>query len=168
MAQPTNAERRDWMRLGLAGVGGAVVALAGTKLFGGSAGSETAAVAEKSRLRTVLERGKLIVGTGSTNAPWHFEDEKGQLTGMDIAMGRILAKGLFDDENKVEFVIQDSAARIPNIASGKVDITIQFMTVTAQRAQLAAFSRPYYVEGIALLAHKDGARKTFEEMLKAG
>src|SRR6266478_2753131 len=78
MAQPTNAERRDWMRLGLAGVGGAVVALAGTKLFGGSAGSETAAVAEKSRLRTVLERGKLIVGTGSTNAPWHFEDEKGE------------------------------------------------------------------------------------------
>jgi polar amino acid transport system substrate-binding protein len=169
MARTTNADRRDWMRLGLAGVGGAVVALAGTKLFGGSGGGgESAPVAEKSRLRTVLERGKLIVGTGSTNAPWHFEDEKGQLTGMDIAMGRILAKGLFDDENKIEFVIQDSAARIPNIASGKVDITIQFMTVTAQRAQLAAFTRPYYVEGIALLAHKDGARKTFEEMLKAG
>lgn len=159
--------RRDWMRLGLAGLGGAAVALAGTKLIGGPSGSAGASAAP-SRLRTVLDRGKLIVGTGSTNAPWHFEDEKGKLTGMDIAMGRILAKGLFDDENKVEFVIQDSAARIPNIVTGKVDITIQFMTVTAQRAQLAAFSRPYYVEGIALLAHKDGARKTFEEMLKAG
>jgi polar amino acid transport system substrate-binding protein len=153
------------MRLGLAGLGGAAVALAGTKLVGGPSAGASAA---PSRLRTVLDRGKLIVGTGSTNAPWHFEDEKGKLTGMDIAMGRILAKGLFDDDNKVEFVIQDSAARIPNIVTGKVDITIQFMTVTAQRAQLAAFSRPYYVEGIALLAHKDGARKTFEEMLKAG
>jgi polar amino acid transport system substrate-binding protein len=155
------------MRLGLAGLGGAAVALAGSKLVGGPSGGAGASAAP-SRLRTVLDRGKLIVGTGSTNAPWHFEDEKGKLTGMDIAMGRILAKGLFDDENKVEFVIQDSAARIPNIVTGKVDITIQFMTVTAQRAQLAAFSRPYYVEGIALLAHKDGARKTFEEMLKAG
>ena len=34
---------------------------------------------------------KMIVGTGSTNAPWHFENEQGQLVGMDITMGRILA-----------------------------------------------------------------------------
>ena len=170
MATTTTTDRREWLRLGMAGLGGAVVALAGTKLFGGNnAGGDSAApAADKSRLRTVLERGKLLVGTGSTNAPWHFEDDKGQLTGMDIAMGHILAKGLFDDENKVEFVIQDAAARIPNIISGKVDITIQFMTVTAQRAQLAAFTRPYYLEGIALLSNKEGARKTFAEMQKAG
>lgn len=167
MASTTNNDRREWLRLGLAGLGGAVVALAGTRLLG-SGGGDGAPVPDKSRLRTVLERGRLIVGTGSTNPPWHFEDDKGQLTGMDIAMGRILAKGLFDDDRKVDFIIQDAAARIPNIVSGKVDITIQFMTVTAQRAQLAAFSRPYYLEGIALLANKDGARKTFDQMLKAG
>ena len=103
----------------------------------------------------MLDRGKLIVGTGSTNAPWHFEDEKGELVGMDIAMARILAKGLFDDETKVEFVRQDPAARIPNITTGKVDIVIQFMTVTPQRAQLVNFTRPYYVEGVALLTRPD-------------
>jgi polar amino acid transport system substrate-binding protein len=157
--------RREWLRLGLAAAGGGVVALAGSKVVGSGGGTASGG---KSRLRTVLDRGKLIVGTGSTNAPWHFEDEKGQLTGMDIVMGKILAKGLFDDENKIEFVIQDSAARIPNIASGKVDITIQFMTVTAQRAQLAAFSRPYYLEGIALLSRRDGVRRTYDDMRKAG
>ena len=46
-----------------------------------------------SLLRTVLDRGHLIVGTGSTNAPWHFEDEQGKLVGMDIAMARILRAG---------------------------------------------------------------------------
>lgn len=169
MANESPAPRRDFLRLGAASVGGAVVALAGAQLVGAKdGGAASAKPAGSSRLRTVLDRGKLIVGTGSTNAPWHFEDAGGKLNGMDIAMARILAKGLFDDENKVEFVIQDAAARIPNIASGKVDITIQFMTVTAQRAQLAAFSRPYYVEGIALLSRKDAARKTFDEMLKAG
>ena len=61
---------------------------------------------------------------------------------MDIAMARILAQGLFDDESKVEFVRQDPAQRIPNITTGKVDIVIQFMTVNPQRAQLVAFSRP--------------------------
>jgi polar amino acid transport system substrate-binding protein len=168
MANANNAQRRDWLRLGAASVGGAVAALAGSRLMGAQDGTGAPAARGASRLRTVLDRGKLLVGTGSTNAPWHFEDAGGKLNGMDIAMARILAKGLFDDENKVEFVIQDAAARIPNIASGKVDITIQFMTVTAQRAQLAAFSRPYYVEGIALLSRKDAARKTFDEMLKAG
>ncbi len=36
-------------------------------------------------------------------------------------MGRILAKALFDDENAVEFVLQDPAQRIPNVNTGKVD-----------------------------------------------
>src|SRR5438552_2255913 len=34
-----------------------------------------AQAASDSLLRTVLDRGKLIVGTGSTNAPWHFEND---------------------------------------------------------------------------------------------
>src|SRR5689334_23262576 len=117
----TNTSRRALLGAGQVALAGGVVA--------------AAAAAGESLLRTVLDRGHLIVGTGSTNAPWHFEDEKGELTGMDIAMARILAKGLFDDDSKVEFVREDPAARIPNIATGKVDIVIQFMTVTPQRAQ---------------------------------
>ena len=36
------------------------------------------------RLQEVLDRGKLIVGTGSTNAPWHFKDADGNLVGFDV------------------------------------------------------------------------------------
>lgn len=121
-----------------------------------------------SLLRTVLDRGRLIVGTGSTNAPWHFENDKGELVGMDIAMARILAKGLFDDPSKVEFVRQDAAQRLPNITTGKVDAVIQFMTISPARAQLIAFSRPYYIEGVALLTRPDAANKGFDALLAAG
>jgi polar amino acid transport system substrate-binding protein len=31
---------------------------------------------EKSLLDDILARGKLIVGTGSTNAPWHFRTSR--------------------------------------------------------------------------------------------
>jgi len=127
-----------------------------------------AQAAPASLLRTVLDRKKLIVGTGSTNAPWHFEDEKGQLVGMDITMAHILSQGLFDDPNKLEFVKQDPAARIPNITTGKVDIVIQFMTVTAQRAQLVAFTRPYYLEGVALLISVKGKHKNYKALQAAG
>jgi polar amino acid transport system substrate-binding protein len=167
MANGTKGSRRELLRMGLAGAGGAAVALVGSKMLdGGSSGAGNSTA--KGTLRTVLDRGTLVVGTGSTNPPWHFEDGSGNLTGMDIAMARILAKGLFDDPNKVQFVRQDASARIPNIVTGKVDITIQFMTITAQRAQLAAFTRPYYVEGVALIASNEGSRKTFDELLAGG
>jgi polar amino acid transport system substrate-binding protein len=147
-------------------LGGASLALAaGVALDPGRAAAQAAPA---SLLRTVLDRGKLIVGTGSTNPPWHFEDDKGQLTGMDIAMARILAKGLFDDETKVEYVRQEANARIPNITSGKVDVVIQFMTVSPARAQLVAFSRPYYVEGAALLTSPKSKYKTYAELKAAG
>lgn len=157
-----STERRNLLKLGGAGL---AIAAAGTMLDPGRAAAQAAPT---SLLRTVLDRGKLIVGTGSTNPPWHFEDDKGQLTGMDIAMARILAKGLFDDVTKVEFIRQEANARIPNITSGKVDVVIQFMTVSPARAQLVAFSRPYYVEGAALLTSPKGKYKTYAELKAAG
>jgi polar amino acid transport system substrate-binding protein len=162
-------DRRDMLKL--SGLGLAAGALSGLGAGVGSALSPQQAYAQAapaSLLRTVLDRKKLIVGTGSTNAPWHFEDEKGQLVGMDIAMAQILSQGLFDDPGKIEYVKQDPASRIPNITTGKVDIVIQFMTVTAQRAQLVAFSRPYYLEGVALLTSVNGKLKTYKQLQAAG
>lgn len=131
--------------------------------------SMTAAVAqEKSKLDEVLARGHLIVGTGSTNAPWHFKDESGNLVGFDIDIARLIAKGLFNDPTKVEFVDQASDARIPNVTTDKVDITCQFMTVTAERAQQVAVTIPYYREGVGLLLKAGGKYKTYDELKAAG
>jgi polar amino acid transport system substrate-binding protein len=165
----TSQNRRDVLRLG--GLGAAAGVLSGLGAGAASILSPAQAYAQAapaSLLRAVLDRKKLIVGTGSTNAPWHFEDDKGQLVGMDIAMARILSQGLFDDPAKVEFVKQDPASRIPNITTGKVDIVIQFMTVTAQRAQLVAFTRPYYLEGVALLISVKGKHKNYKALQAAG
>jgi polar amino acid transport system substrate-binding protein len=123
---------------------------------------------EKSLLDDILARGKLIVGTGSTNAPWHFKDESGNLVGFDIDIARMIATGLFKDPNKIEFVEQSSDARIPNVTTGKVDITCQFMTVTAERAQQVGVTIPYYREGVGLLLKSDGKYKSFDDLKAAG
>ena len=159
------SKRRDFLKLGMAGLATAGVMSAATAVDVKKAAAQAA---PDSLLRTVLDRGKVIVGTGSTNAPWHFENDAGELVGMDITMGHILAKGLFDDPTKVEFVMQDPAQRIPNVTTNKVDITIQFMTMTAQRSQLINFSRPYYVEGVALLTLPTAENKTFDKLLAGG
>ena len=145
------SKRREFLKIGM----GSAALAGGIGLVALSAQQAAAQSASDSLLRTIIERGHLIVGTGSTNAPWHFENDAGELVGMDITMGRILAKALFDDETKVEFVLQDPAQRVPNVTTGKVDISIQFMTMSSARAQLVNFSRPYYVEGVALLSRPD-------------
>ncbi|MDA8048788.1 MAG: transporter substrate-binding domain-containing protein [Rhodospirillales bacterium] len=155
------SERRNLMKLGGAGLLAAGAAA-------GLLDARKAAAAPASLLQKVLSRGHLIVGTGSANAPWHFKDEKGVLTGMDIAMAKILAKGLFDDEKKVEFVLSTPASRIPNITTGKVDIVIDFMTVTPERAQLVAFTRPYYVEAVSLLTLAGAKINSFEQIAAKG
>ncbi|TIX87352.1 transporter substrate-binding domain-containing protein [Rhizobium sp. P44RR-XXIV] len=160
-----NSQRRDFLKLGM---GSIAIAGAAASMVAVSGKQAAAQSASDSLLRTIIDRGHLIVGTGSTNAPWHFENDAGELVGMDITMGRILAKGLFDDATKVEFVKQDAAQRVPNVVTGKVDISIQFMTMSSQRAQLVNFSRPYYVEGVALLTRPDADNKTFDKLLAGG
>lgn len=130
--------------------------------------SMATAAAAQDRLQTILDRGHIIVGTGSTNPPWHFKDDAGTLIGYDVDMGHLLAKAIFDDPSKVEFVVQSSDSRIPNVLTDKVDVTCQFMTVTAGRAQQVDFTIPYYREGVGLLLLKNGKYKNFDEVKAAG
>ena len=136
-------------------------------LFAASAAAMGVAHAADSKLDSVLARGKLIVGTGSTNAPWHFQGADGKLQGFDIDIARMVAKGLFNDPSKVEFVVQSSDARIPNLLTDKVDMTCQFITVTASRAQQVAFTLPYYREGVGLLLPANSKYKEIEDLKAA-
>ncbi|KIH83682.1 transporter substrate-binding domain-containing protein [Pseudomonas batumici] len=133
-----------------------------------AASAAVAAQAADSKLDSVLKRGHLVVGTGSTNAPWHFQGADGKLQGFDIDIGGMIAKGLFNDPSKVEYVVQSSDARIPNLLTDKVDISCQFITVTASRAQQVAFTLPYYREGVALLLPANSKYKEIDSLRAAG
>ena len=111
-----------------------------------------------SKLQEVLDRGYLIVGTGSTNAPWHFYDDNGNLCGFDVSMAKIVANSLFGDPEKVKFVEQSSDERVPNLVNGNVDICFQFMTISAERAQQIEFTIPYYTEGCEALLDRKSTR----------
>ncbi|OPG72570.1 ABC transporter substrate-binding protein [Pseudomonas ogarae] len=137
-------------------------------LFAATTAAMGVAQAADSKLDSVLQRGKLIVGTGSTNAPWHFQGADGKLQGFDIDIARMVAKGLFNDPEKVEFVVQSSDARIPNLLTDKVDMSCQFITVTASRAQQVALTLPYYREGVGLLLPANSKYKEIEDLKAAG
>jgi polar amino acid transport system substrate-binding protein len=158
--------RREVFGLSAAGATGAVVAA--SALAAPFVREARAQGRPESRLYEVLDRGVVRVGTGSTNPPWHFEDDQGNLVGMDVDMGKLLAKGLFEDDTKIEFVRQSSDARIPNLVTDKADIAIQFMTITAGRAQQVEFTVPYYREGVGLLLLEGGAHESFDDLKAKG
>ena len=159
-SQRTFSNRRHLLRGGAALSGAAVVAA------GLSPHAALAQDAAQSRLQQVLDRGKLVVGTGSTNPPWHYEDADGQLVGFDIEIAKLLAHGLYEltaeqlanrEEwsQRLEFVVEAADARIPNLVADKVDIVCQFMTVYPLRAQQVEFTIPYYREAVTLLFKAD-------------
>lgn len=168
------SSRRGLLRTGAALSGAAV----GAGLT--SRGAFAADSIDDSLLKRVLDRGKVIVGTGATNPPWHFEDDAGKLIGMDIDMAKAVAVGLFgieqdakanDDEfvrSLIEFVIQEPNQRIPNLLSDKVDIVIQFMTVTVNRATQVEFTIPYYREAVTMLLPADSPYNTLADMQGQG
>ena len=75
-----NENTPNHARRAMLGGGGALAAVAGLSLIE----QAHAQAATSSKLQEVLKRGKLIVGTGTTNPPWHFEDDSGNKVGMDI------------------------------------------------------------------------------------
>ena len=81
--------------LAVAGVGSLAAAFLATRADAQPAG--------QSKLYEVINRKTLLVGTGNGNPPWHFQDDNGNFAGFDIAMGRLLAMGLFNDPNKAQF-----------------------------------------------------------------
>ena len=164
MSRQTSS-RRDFFRKSAVALGAGVAVSAGLNHAGAS---RVAAQQADSKLYEVIERGSVIVGTGSTNPPWHFEDEQGNLVGFDVEMARLLARGLFDDPDKVEFIRQASDARIPNLQTNQVDVVFQFMTVNAQRAQLVEFSIPYYREGVGTLLLADSPYNGALDLAEAG
>ena len=114
---------------------------------------------EKSRMDDVLKRGHLIVGVTSEAPPFGSVDEKGELVGFDIDIARLIAKAIFRDPNKVEFVRQSFSARWANVQTGRVDFGIQLTAIYPDRAVRVAFTRGYIDSGITLLVRKDSAIK---------
>lgn len=110
---------------------------------------------ETSKLDEVLEKGHVVIGTSSEAPPFGFVDENGDLVGFDIDIGRLIARQIFGEDGRAEFLKQGFAARWANAESGKIDFGIQVTTIHSQRPTKVAFTRAYVDSGIVLISKKD-------------
>jgi polar amino acid transport system substrate-binding protein len=125
----------------------------------------TAATADT--LQDVLSRGNLRVGVAAeTFVPWIMVDYDGDAIGFEIDVARRLASDLGVE---VTFVQRPFAQLIPSLLSGESDVVISGMSITAERAKLVAFSRPYAHSEVNFLARTaNGAPVTTEQADQEG
>lgn len=159
MTDEPDPSRRRSLAVGLTGLAAAATMLPKT--------ADAQAVPD-SRLATVIKRDKLLVATFTTSPPLCFMDDSGKNVGFEIDLCRMIAKGLLDDENKVEFVEVDSSGRWPAVLSGRADFGITGTTIYPDRVVRVAFTAPYMDSGISVLVRKDAGIKTLEDLNKPG
>lgn len=108
---------------------------------------------------------KLIIGTDATYPPFEFVDENGQITGVDIEVGREIAKAL---GREVEFRNINFDGLITALRTGSVDLVISAMTATPERRQSIDFSEPYVKTGLSILAAKNSPVHSADDLKAPG
>jgi polar amino acid transport system substrate-binding protein len=83
---------------------------------------------------------KLRVAIDLGLPPYGMTDDKMQPTGSDVETAKLLAKDLGVE---FELVPTTGATRIPSLQTGKADVVISTLSVTAERAKVIDFSPAY-------------------------
>jgi polar amino acid transport system substrate-binding protein len=136
------------MRKGFLGAWIAVLVLVfATSLFAQDVAQKLTA---ESTVEQIMKRGVLRVGM-STFVPWAMKDKTGKLIGFEIDVAERLAK---DMGVKTEFVPTQFSGIIPALLTGKFDVIITGLGVTAERALKVNYTMPYDYTGMSIVAHK--------------
>ena len=114
--------------------------------------ASTAETSGENELEKVKAAGKLVVGVEGTYPPFTYHDDNGELTGLDIELGKALA-----DKLGVEVEFQEAAwdSLLIGIDTERFDTVINSVSITDERAEKYDFSYPYYYEARRVVVRAD-------------
>lgn len=92
---------------------------------------------------------QLVLATNAEFAPWEYKAEN-KFFGIDMEIAALLAAEL-----GMELVIEDMDFDnvVSSVGKQNIDIAMSGITITAERAEVVNFSKPYYTESIVIV-HK--------------
>ena len=109
----------------------------------------------------ISKRGELVVAIDLTNPPWGFLDAQQEPAGFDPAFAKLVAERM-GVKLKIERVT--SPTRIPFLQSGRADVVISTLSVTAERARQVWFTSPYAPNPLILIAPRSKAYASFDDL----
>jgi ABC-type amino acid transport substrate-binding protein len=95
------------------------------------------------------------VATEPAFAPFESKNAQGELVGFDIELLRAIGQ---ITGNTIEFQSLPFDGIIPALQAGTVDGAVSAITITADRAKVVNFSRPYFKAGLAIAVKQDNTQ----------
>lgn len=101
---------------------------------------------------TIAGKGELAIGLESTYPPFNFQDESGNLVGFEVDFANDLCKRLGLTPRYVPTQFDGILAAL---ASGRLDVVINQITITPERQKNYDFSVPYTITKIQMVTRKE-------------
>ena len=131
---------------------------------GGSGTADTTAAteAEAEADNTDGASGKVYkIATDTTFAPFEFENDKGEMVGIDLDLLKAIAE---DQGFEYELVVAGFSAATTGLEAGEYDAVIAGMSITDARKEKYDFSDPYYDSGVGMAVNADSDITSYEDL----
>lgn len=101
------------------------------------------------------------IATDTTFAPFEFENDKGEMVGIDLDLLKEIAK---DQGFEYELVVAGFSAATTGLEAGEYDAVIAGMSITDARKEKYDFSEPYYDSGVGMAVNADSDIASYEDL----
>ena len=122
--------------------------------------ADTAAADTTAAEKTASDK-TYIINTDTTFAPFEFENEKGDLVGIDMDILKAVAE---DQGFSYEVVPVGFSAATTALEAGECDGVIAGMSITDQRKEKYDFSDPYFDSGVGMAVLADSDIDSYEKL----
>jgi len=107
-------------------------------------------------MATIQTNGTLKVGVDQNTLLFGYRNPKSnELEGFDIDVAKEIARAIFGDPTKIDFVIVTTGQRQGAVQNGVVDMVASLYTINCARWHEIAFSSEYYRAGQRVLVRED-------------
>lgn len=147
------------MTLSLVACGGSKEASENTEVAETTEAESTEA--EGTEAAETTEGKTYVVATDTTFAPFEFENDNGEMVGIDLDLLAAIAE---DQGFSYEVQVLGFSAAVTALEAGEVDAVIAGMSITDERAQKYDFSEPYYDSGVGMAVAADSDIASYEDL----
>ncbi len=121
-----------------------------------------AAGCSKQETTTDQASGKVYrIATDTTFAPFEFENDKGEMVGIDLDLLKAIAE---DQGFEYELQVLGFSAAVTSLEAGESDAVIAGMSITDERKEKYDFTTSYYDSGVGMAVLADSDIDSYDDL----
>lgn len=101
------------------------------------------------------------IATDTTFAPFEFENENGEMVGVDLDILKAIAE---DQGFQYDLVVAGFSAAVTGLEAGEYDGVIAGMSINPDREEKYDFSEPYYDSGVGMAVAADSDIASYDDL----